>query len=258
MARSKTVETMGYLLAAVKEHPTIFQPDCQEIMETMVKMTLSLHADDPLHKAIFVVYENVVSSLKGDFLPYSEHIFPLLMQAANRKIELTILEEGDSSKAASLKGSKHNYASYKLDMKVDGVKNLILNTDHLAQKIESTNLLVQMAEDMGLAFAQFIERTLPLVKELVSYKHNKEIRNNMIETIKFMIRDCPTHEQKVFVVAEVYNSLCQELAITLRQRDHSETSCITEAMAEMMPFMSAEMGSRLPEMLGAVLNLVKS
>lgn len=30
-------------------------------------------------------------------------------------------------------------------MKVDGVKSLVLNTDHLAQKIESTNLIVQMA-----------------------------------------------------------------------------------------------------------------
>lgn len=149
-------------------------------METMVKMTLSMHADDPLHKAIFVVYENVVTSLKENFLHYSEHIFPLIIEAANRKIELTILEEGDNSKAADLKGSKHNYAAYKLDMKVDGVKNLVLNTDHLAQKIESTNLLVQMAEDMGLAFSQFIERTIPVVKELITYKHNKEIRNNMI------------------------------------------------------------------------------
>ena len=33
-------------------------------METMVKMSLSMNADDPLHKAIFVVYENVVTSLK--------------------------------------------------------------------------------------------------------------------------------------------------------------------------------------------------
>ena len=154
-------------------------------------------------------------------MTYSEHIFPLILQAANRTIQLTILEEGDNSKAAALKGSKHNYAAYKWDMKVDGVKNLILNTDHLAQKIESTNLLVQMAEDMGPAFAQFIERTIPVVKELISYKHNKEIRNNMIETLKFMIRDCANHDQKVFVVAQTFDSLCQELAITLRQKDHS-------------------------------------
>ena len=68
---------MGYLLASVKEHPNIFQPDCQEIMETMVKMSLSMHADDPLHKAIFVVYENVVTSLKGNFLQNLEYMLTM-------------------------------------------------------------------------------------------------------------------------------------------------------------------------------------
>ncbi len=29
MMRSKTVETIGYLLASVKEHPQIFEPDCK-------------------------------------------------------------------------------------------------------------------------------------------------------------------------------------------------------------------------------------
>jgi len=29
MVRSKTVETIGYLLASIKEHPQIFEPDCK-------------------------------------------------------------------------------------------------------------------------------------------------------------------------------------------------------------------------------------
>jgi hypothetical protein len=32
MIRSKTVETIGYLLASIKMHPQIFEPDCKEIM----------------------------------------------------------------------------------------------------------------------------------------------------------------------------------------------------------------------------------
>ena len=95
---------------------------------------------------------------------YAQHIYPLVIKAANRKIEFTILEEGDVTKAENMKQSKHNYAAYKLDLKIDGVKNLVLNTDHLAQKIEATNLMSQMAEDMKHNFAPFIEQTLPTVK----------------------------------------------------------------------------------------------
>lgn len=63
-----------------------------------------------------------------------------------------------------MKKKKNSYAAYKLDLKIDGVKSLVLNTDHLAQKIEATNLIVQMAEDMGHAFAPFIEKTIPTIK----------------------------------------------------------------------------------------------
>lgn len=96
-----------------------------------------------------------------------------MIESANRKIELTIIEEGDTTKAETLKGSKSNYAAYKLNDKVDGVKNLILNTDHLAEKIEATNLMVQMAEDMGMSFGKYIEQAVPTVRELITYKHNK-------------------------------------------------------------------------------------
>lgn len=56
MVKSKTVETIGFLLASVKTHPEIFEPDCKQIMETMMKMTLSMDHEDAMHKAIFVVY----------------------------------------------------------------------------------------------------------------------------------------------------------------------------------------------------------
>lgn len=64
MVRSRTVETMGYLLASVKENQQLFEPDCKEIMESLVKMSQNLDKDDPLFRSIFVVYENVVTCLK--------------------------------------------------------------------------------------------------------------------------------------------------------------------------------------------------
>lgn len=165
-------------------------------MQCLINMSNQMENDDPLHKAMFVVYENVVTSMKENFLMYSDYVFAKMVDAAHRKVELTIIEEGDTSGKNSLdplKMKKHNYAAYKLDLKVDGVKNLVLNTDHLAQKIEATNLMVQMAEDMGTAYSKYIEQTIPIVKELISYKHNKTIRSNMVEIVKYMLKDCESN-----------------------------------------------------------------
>lgn len=61
----------------------------------------------------------------------------------------------------------------KLDFKIDGIKNIVMNTDTLTQKIEATNLLVQMAEDMGPSYGKYIEHTMPTVAELISFKNCK-------------------------------------------------------------------------------------
>lgn len=60
-------------------------------MQSMMKMSSSMDFDDPMQKAIFVVYENVATSLKENFGMYAQHIYPLVLQSANRKIEFTVI-----------------------------------------------------------------------------------------------------------------------------------------------------------------------
>jgi len=41
----------------------------------------------------------------------------------------------------------------------------------------------------------------------------------MIETVKYMIADCTTVEQKSFIVTETYQCICDELSQTIRTKD---------------------------------------
>lgn len=61
-------------------------------MQTMMNLSLTLDFDDSMHKATFVVYENVATSLKHNFAAYAETICPLIIQSANRKVEFNIIE----------------------------------------------------------------------------------------------------------------------------------------------------------------------
>ena len=133
MVRSRTVETMGYLLASVKEHRELFEPDCKEIMESLIKLSKGLDKDDPLFRSIFVVYENVVTCLKENFVVYSDFVFPQAIAAANRKIEFTVIDETETKEIKN--PNKNNLVKMKIDLKIDGVKNIVMNTDTLTQKI---------------------------------------------------------------------------------------------------------------------------
>jgi hypothetical protein len=51
--------------------------------------------------------------------------------------------------------ANHKYVKVKLDLKIDGIKNIVLNTDTFEQKVEATNLLSAMAENMGGNFMKY-------------------------------------------------------------------------------------------------------
>lgn len=78
-----------------------------------------------------------------------------------------------------------------------------------------------MAEDMGSNFGKYIEQTIPTVGELISYKNCKEIRNNMIELIKYMMKDCVNNDQRAYVLQGTFNGLCSELSLVIRGKDHA-------------------------------------
>lgn len=83
----------------------------------------------------------------------------------------------------------------KLDLKIDGVKNIVLNTDTFEQKVQATSLLSAMAEHMGTAFGKYVNYMYPLIEDLITIKNSKEMRGNMIDCCKFMVLDGASPEQ---------------------------------------------------------------
>jgi hypothetical protein len=225
-------------------------------MQSLITLQGQIDREDTLHRAIFTVYENVVEVLKEEFLGYSDSIFTGVYEAAARKIDVQIIDELETQKQQDT--SSHKYVKVKLDLKIDGIKNIVLNTDTFEQKVEATNLLSAMAEHMGVNFVKYIEYMYPLIEELIIIKNSKEMRGNMIDCCKFMVIDGRTPEEKNAILTRVYPLLKKSLSEAIRAKDHSETASITEAFSLTMPFMSQDMAATLPEMMMAVLGLVKN
>jgi hypothetical protein len=58
----------------------------------------------------------------------------------------------------------NRFVKMKIDLKIDGIKNIVLNTDSLEQKLEASNLLASMSEYMGANFSKYSEYILPTIK----------------------------------------------------------------------------------------------
>lgn len=80
----------------------------------------------------------------------------------------------------------------KLDVKFTGIKALELNTSALESKIEGAHTLLALCESCGKTFAPYLQRTALLVKEYISYRNSRDIRETMAKCVFHMMSDCST------------------------------------------------------------------
>jgi hypothetical protein len=103
-------------------------------MQSLINLQNQIDKEDILHRAIFTVYENVVEVMGADFSIYSDFIFKVAHDAVIRKADLQVIDETESQKV-NKNPNMHTYVKLKVDLKIDGVKNIVLNTDTFEQKI---------------------------------------------------------------------------------------------------------------------------
>jgi hypothetical protein len=151
----------------------------------------------------------------------------------------------------------HQYVKVKLDLKIDGVKNIVLNTDTFEQKVEATNLLAAMAEHMGEAFVNYVPAVLPVVRDLILIKNSREMRANMVTICQYMVLSGRNAEEKTAILITIHPLLVSALSDAIKNKDHNEVSAITESLSSVMPHMNQEMMTRMPDMMMAVIALVK-
>lgn len=226
-------------------------------MESLMGLQSQLDKEDIMNRAVMAVYQNVVEVMKENFHIYSDFVFERAMDAALRPVDVQIIDELGKEKEGK-KGLMHNYAKVKLDLKIDGIKNIVLNTDTFSQKIEGTNLLSAMAENMGPHFLKYAEHMIKIIKELILIKYSKEMRGNMVDCCKFLVSSGTNQEQKYAILSQIEGSLDSALEKAIKFRDHDDVCSITEALSIMMPSMDERMKQALPLKMKAVMGMVSS
>lgn len=252
--KSKTIEAMGDILSSIKD-TEIFASECSNIMQSLMTLQSQIDSEDILNRAIMTVYENVVEVMKENFAMYSDFVFERAMTAALRPVDVQIVDELDKEKTGK-KGLMHNFAKIKFDLKIDGIKNIVLNTDTFEQKVEASNLLSAMSEHMGSAYLKYAEHTVKIIKEIMHLKSSREIRGNMIDCCKFMVAAGTTQQQRYEILSQIEGCLSSALETAIKFKDNEEVCSITEAYSIVMPSMDEAMLSALPTKMMAVMGMV--
>ena len=75
----------------------------------------------------------------------------------------------------------------KVKVKGLGEQRVSLNTENLVKKTAAFALIQQVSENMGTAFAPYVEQLLPIIVHNASFEHSKQIKKLALKSFTNML-----------------------------------------------------------------------
>ena len=171
--RVLTIESIGFLLCAVKKNPSLFEGDCKTIMESLINLqSQNLKDDDSHHQSILSVYAHVAEALKENFAGYMNFVSQKVFHACDLQVDFYVEDETEN-KLADL---KEKLIKTTIDLKLfGGKKTLALNPALIEHKIAGFQTLLALCKCLGKEFFPYLQKTCELVAKYMSF-NNSSVR----------------------------------------------------------------------------------
>jgi len=180
--RAKAISTIGSIVTSVSssEDKEPFKANVLEITQHLATTLQSrLSDDDPQDEAIKDALAQCAGFLGTDFTQF----MPLLMDQLVADAQLSVDFKMESADMPSTTDNME----MKVKIKGMGEQKVSMNTDALIRKTGAFGVLKKVSENMGRAFAPFVEPLLPIISQHMAYDHSKCIRKLALKTFKFML-----------------------------------------------------------------------
>ena len=180
--RAKAITTIGSIVTSVSdnEDKTPFKANVEEIAHHLAEtMQRGLSDDDPQDEAIKDTLAQCAGFLGSEFGQF----MPMLLNQLIADARLSV----DFKMEASDVPSTSENLQMRVKIKGLGEQKVSMNTDALVRKTGAFAVILKISENMGLAFAPYVEPLLPIVLEHMVYQHSKGIRKLALKTFKHLL-----------------------------------------------------------------------
>ena len=160
--------------------------------------------------------------------------------------------------------------NFSMQAKVKGMGNqrFSMNTDALVRKTGAFSVLQRVSENMGTAFAPFVEPLLPIISQHMSYDHSKAIRKSSLKTFKNMLV-AVGESQNVQLLQQALPMYVEQLQKALTRHDEKTAKILIKSLANNlramgrvnetnMQFLTVEQINALGPLIKETLDLVAS
>lgn len=155
--RAKTIDCMGSIIIAVSDcdNKEVFKDSVIQVTAFLAQtLQKGMANDDPQDEAVKNTLTQCAGFLQKEFAQFMPILLQQLVTDANLDVDFKI--ENSDLPAGQNQG-------FNLKIKGLGEQRISMKTDALVRKTSAFGLLVEVSENMGNAFAPYVEPLLPII-----------------------------------------------------------------------------------------------
>ncbi|KAI1730971.1 HEAT-like repeat domain-containing protein [Ditylenchus destructor] len=177
LLRGKTIECISLIGLAVGRGT--FQQDANEIMRTLLTgPQLSFDgSDDPQISYMISAWARICKILGEEFAQYLPAVMPAVMQAADFKPDVTVVDEDE----ANGEDEDWNFIS------LGDQRSLGIKTAGLEDKVTACEMLVCYARELKGAFAPYVEQVMQLMLPMLKFIFHDGVRSAAAECLPCLL-----------------------------------------------------------------------
>ena len=183
--KGQVIEAATIMAASVGNDK--FRPHAPVVVQAMLEIqTRQLDSKDPQRTYLLSAWQRICLLMKKEFAPYLNDVIPSLFTMATLNPEMGI--QG-STATGDIIDVLSEVKPDQVDNKAgDKGKHINITTDEIEEKDVGIQMLAVFIDEMGGAFAPYVEPASKILLSLVTYEANDNIRNSVAGTLPGLIK----------------------------------------------------------------------
>ena len=227
--KSNTIETMSFLCSSISEDREKYLTDLNEIANAFLNYMKNIPEEDPQLTSILNGFTHLSLALKEKFEPILVQLLPILKNFIAADIGFKAEDATLDEYIPADKKEKSKLDSVIFNLGANQTK-LSLNTFALQNKILSFTVLYDIANDMGTAFAKYIEEFLNISKTLLESPFSPKLRKIAAKSLKAALAACPNEQDKKKVIDIMGDSIIKAYKKALEKNFKKDIKVLLKAL----------------------------
>ena len=227
--KSNTIETMSFLCSSISEDRDKYLTDLNEIANAFLNYMKTIPEEDPQLSSILNGFTHLSLALKDKFEPILVQLLPILKNFIAADIDFKAEDAALDEYIPADKKEKSKLDSVIFNLGANQTK-LSLNTFALQNKILSFTVLYDIANDMGTAFAKYIEELLNISKSLLESPFSPKLRKIAAKSLKAALAACPNEQDKKKVIDIMGDSIIKAYKKALEKNFKKDIKVLLKAL----------------------------